>query len=139
MTVYHEEIIVELGPDCDMSDITNMVREVLRRSGVRDGLVNIFSIGSTAGVTTIEYEPGLKKDFEATMDRIAPKNIEYMHNMRWGDFNGFSHIRASLIKPSLTIPVMDGELVLGTWQQIVIVNFDNRRRRRRILVTCMGD
>ena len=138
MRVIHEEAVIDLDGEGGMADITKIVMDVVRKSGIREGLVNIFSVGSTAGVTTIEYEDGLIQDFRDAVERLFPRDIEYRHNLKWRDYNGHSHIRASFIKPSLTIPVVDGVPVLGTWQQIVLINFDNRPRSRKIIITCMG-
>jgi len=139
MKVVHKEFMIKLGAEGDMKDITQKVREIVRESNIKNGLVNIFAVGSTAAVTTIEYESGLVGDFKTLMERLAPKDAEYKHNLRWGDYNGHSHVRASIVKPNIVVPVVDGDLVLGVWQQIVIINFDNRVRERRVIVTCVGD
>ena len=138
MKVYHEEITLDLGPEGDMGDITDILHRVVEKSGVEDGILNVFVVGSTGGVTTIEYESGLVYDFKNTMERLVPKDIDYKHNLRWGDGNGHSHVRASIVKPNIVIPIVKGRLVLGTWQQVVVINFDNRPRRRRVIATCMG-
>lgn len=106
---------------------------------IQAGLVAVSVVGSTAGITTIEYEPGLAADLNRSLDRIAPAGASYEHDKRWGDGNGHSHVRASLIGPSLTVPVVKGKPVLGTWQQIVLVDFDTRERSRRVVVQVMGE
>ena len=120
-------------------DLTGPVTDELRRSGVRNGTVTVFVPGSTGGVTTVEFEEGLVRDLGELFDRLAPRGPEYHHDARWGDGNGFSHCRASLLGPSLTVPVVEGSLTLGTWQQIVFLDFDNRGRRRRLVVQVMGE
>jgi len=121
----------------DVHDLTPRVSSFILESGVADGIVVVFVPGSTAGVTTIEYEEGAVKDFKAAIERLAPEGIHYDHDARWGDGNGFAHVRAALLGPSLSIPVIDGSLAIGTWQQIVLVDFDNRKRNRKITVTVM--
>lgn len=139
MRVYQEEIVVKSRGETDIIDISGRVGEVVSKSGIRTGTAHVFVIGSTAAITTIEYEPGLKEDLPAALERIAPKNAEYKHHLRWGDYNGHSHVRASILGPSLTVPVRDGEPVLGTWQQIILVELDVRPRTRRIVVTVTGE
>ncbi|MDH3251592.1 MAG: secondary thiamine-phosphate synthase enzyme YjbQ [Ignavibacteria bacterium] len=118
----------------DVHDITPHVERFVGQAGVSDGLVTVFVPGSTAGITTIEYEPGAVSDLKAAIERLAPQNIRYDHDARWGDGNGFAHVRAALLGPSLTLPLVDGSLGLGTWQQIVLVDFDNRKRDRAVSV-----
>ncbi|RLF61474.1 MAG: YjbQ family protein [Thermoplasmata archaeon] len=139
MVVYTKEIRVSCKADGDMQDITGEVSRAVKESRIKNGIVNIFIIGSTGAITTIEYEPGLKKDFPRAMERIAPSDIEYEHHKTWGDDNGRSHVRASIIGPSLTIPIIKGELPLGTWQQIVAINFDTKDRNRRIIIQIYGE
>lgn len=122
----------------DMLDLTSHVSKKLMESGLENGTVTLFVTGSTAGITTIEYEEGLVKDFSELMEKIIPSIVTYHHDARWGDGNGFSHVRASLLGPSLTVPFYDGKLALGTWQQIVFVDFDNRERSRKIILQFMG-
>ncbi|MGB8953673.1 MAG: secondary thiamine-phosphate synthase enzyme YjbQ [Candidatus Aminicenantales bacterium] len=122
----------------DMKDLTGPISQRLVANRLKDGIVNIFVPGSTAGVTTIEFEPGLVEDFNRLMEKVVPSNISYHHDKRWGDGNGFSHVRASLIGPSLNIPFSEGRLSIGTWQQIVFVDFDNRPRSRTLLLQFMG-
>jgi secondary thiamine-phosphate synthase enzyme len=115
------------------------VGKVVASSGVQDGLVNISPIGSTVSVTTIEYEPALVKDVQEKLDDLVPSNMKSRHSQTWGDDNGFSHIRATLMGPGITVPVNRGQMVLGTWQQIVVIDHDNRPRNRRIFVQVMGE
>ena len=123
----------------EVIDITAKVQDIVSKSGIGNGLACIFVAGSTAAVTTVEFEPGLVKDVNEAMDRLYPKGIDYEHHRRWGDGNGHSHVRASLVGPSLTVPVVDGRLLLGTWQQIVVIDHDNRSRTRKVFVQVMGE
>ncbi|ADD09333.1 secondary thiamine-phosphate synthase enzyme YjbQ [Candidatus Aciduliprofundum boonei] len=136
---YYEEINLSTAGEVDIIDITGMVQSVVDRSGIKNGLALVFVIGSTGAITTIEYEPGLKKDLPAALERLFPKNINYEHEKTWHDGNGHSHIRASFLKPDLCVPIVGGNLILGTWQQIVFVELDVRRRHRRIAVQIVGD
>ncbi len=138
MFVATDRIPLETHGDGQMLDITPHVAERVRAHELREGQVLVFCPGSTGGLTTVEYEPGLLKDLPALFDRIAPRDIRYLHDETWHDGNGHSHCRASLLGPSLTVPVVDGELVLGTWQQISFVDFDNRVRRRSLVIQVMG-
>jgi secondary thiamine-phosphate synthase enzyme len=139
MSVHHREIRLSSRGDGDLHDLTGGVTEAVRETGVADGIVTVFVPGATAAVTTIELEPGLRRDFPAAMERFAPRDIPYRHDETWHDGNGHSHVRASTIGPSLTVPVAAGKPVLGTWQQIVLVDFDNRPRERRVVVTVLGE
>jgi len=139
MKVISDSVSFSTGGFNDMRDLTNEVTKRLSTSGLKDGIVNLFVPGSTGGLTTIEYESGLVKDFSELMERVIPSNITYHHDARWGDGNGFSHVRASLVGPSLTVPFSKGRLHLGTWQQIVFLDFDNRSRSRTILLQFMGE
>ena len=123
----------------DTVDITPQVARQVAESGVKDGTVTVFVAGSTAGVTTIEYESGVVADLQRAWDRIVPTDIPYDHDRRWGDGNGYSHVRASLLGCSLVVPFADGRLTLGTWQQVVLVDFDNRPRSRQVVVQIMGE
>jgi secondary thiamine-phosphate synthase enzyme len=123
----------------DVLDITPKVARLLDSSGLGEGVVTVFAPGATAGVTTIEYEPGLIQDLQRAFEGVAPQDIPYAHNERWGDGNGHSHVRASMLGPSLSVPFSKGTMILGTWQQIVVVDFDNRPRRREIVVQIMGE
>ncbi len=122
----------------DILDITGDVKERLGESGFRDGTVTLFVPGATAGVSTIEFEPGLLKDLPAMFDRFAPYERDYEHHKTWGDRNGASHLRAPLIGPSLVVPFIEGELTLGTWQQIVLFDFDDHPRHREVVCQIMG-
>lgn len=137
--IVSKRIKVRTRGEGDMVDITEEVSNAVRESRLKDGIVTIFIAGSTAAVTTIEYEPGLLKDFPAMLERITPRNIEYEHHKMWHDGNGHSHVRASLIGPSLTIPFLDNRLILGTWQQIVLVELDIRSRDRTIILQIIGE
>ncbi|HET9325592.1 MAG TPA: secondary thiamine-phosphate synthase enzyme YjbQ [Candidatus Eisenbacteria bacterium] len=139
MSVHHQQLEISTRGDGEMHDLTEKVSALVAAAEIADGMALVFVPGSTAGVTTIEYEPGLLEDFPAAMDRIAPRDIAYAHDRRWHDGNGHSHVRASLLGPSLAVPIVAGALALGTWQQIVLVDFDNRQRRRRVMVTIMGE
>lgn len=123
----------------DILDITDRVAAISSRSKIENGLVTVFCPGSTGSITTIEYESGVLEDLKRAIERIAPSHIPYEHDKRWGDGNGFSHVRAALMKPSLSVPLVKGELVLGTWQQVVFIDFDNRGRHRQIVVQVIGD
>ncbi len=136
---YSENISFSTKGFSDILDITHQVDGVINRSRIENGLVTVFCPGSTGAVTTIEYESGVLRDLQRALEKIAPSNIPYDHDRRWGDGNGFSHVRAALMKPSLTIPLIKGRLSLGTWQQIVFIDFDNRKRERSVLVQVMGE
>jgi len=137
--IFSEMISLKTKGFSDFIDMTPHVLEVLKRSGIEDGLVTVFCPGSTGSVTTIEYEPGVLRDLQKAIEKIVPSDFPYEHDKRWGDGNGFSHVRAALMKPGLSIPLIKGRLTLGTWQQIVFIDFDNRRRERNIFVHVMGE
>jgi secondary thiamine-phosphate synthase enzyme len=120
------------------ADITPELEKVVRGSGVRTGVLTVQMVGSTGAITTIEYESGALSDLRRALDVIAPPDGDYAHNARWGDGNGFSHVRSALLKTSLSIPVVDGELALGTWQQVVAINLDNRERQRELVAVLVG-
>lgn len=122
-----------------MHDLTDEVAGVVQASGVKNGVVHIFNVGSTAGVGTIEYEPGLERDLPAILDKLIPPSRDYGHEQAWHDGNGHSHLQASLLGPSLSVPIADGQLVLGTWQQIFHLECDVRARQRTIVVTALGE
>ncbi|MEW6333102.1 MAG: secondary thiamine-phosphate synthase enzyme YjbQ [Thermodesulfobacteriota bacterium] len=124
--------------DTDIIDITTAVSDAVADSGLTEGQALVFVPGSTAAVTTIEYETGVVRDLREAIERLAPAGIPYRHDARWGDGNGYAHVRAALLGPSLTVPLAGGRLVLGTWQQIVLVDFDNEPRDRRVLVSISG-
>ena len=130
---------VRTTSDTDIIDITPRVQEEIQRSAIRNGHATLFVPGSTAALTTIEYEKGVINDLRKAIERIAPKDLYYEHDERWGDGNGYSHVRAALLGPSLHIPVIDGRLTLGTWQQIVLLDFDNRPRKRKIVMQIVGE
>jgi secondary thiamine-phosphate synthase enzyme len=123
----------------DVFDLSAEASSFVRQSGLASGQLLVFVPGSTAAVTTIEFEPGALADLERAIERLAPADAEYEHNLRWGDGNGYAHVRAALVGPSLTVPIAGGELATGTWQQIVLLDFDNRPRRREILLQITGE
>jgi secondary thiamine-phosphate synthase enzyme len=135
---FQQRIVRSSGSETEIFDLTDEVSEIVARSGIRDGLLNLFVPGSTASLTTIEYEPGAVSDLLEAIEKIAPRDSVYRHNERWGDGNGFSHVRAALLGPSLTVPLTNGELLLGTWQQIILCDFDNKPRQRQVVVTAIG-
>lgn len=136
--IFKAEIPVDTNGELDVVDITNDVQRHIRRSGVIEGVVNVFVAGSTAALTTIEFEPGAVADLKDVFSRLVPGNMDYAHNAAWGDGNGHSHVRAALLGPDITVPVRDQSPLLGTWQQIVLVEFDTRRRSRKLHLTIMG-
>jgi secondary thiamine-phosphate synthase enzyme len=139
MTVITMTIQVQSAGEGDLINLTDQTTKIVEQSKIVDGIATVFISGSTAAVTTIEYEPGLKHDFQEMLSRVAPRNIEYEHDNTWHDGNGHSHVRASLIGPSLTIPFKNHRLLLGTWQQIVLIEMDTRPRRRSIITQVMGE
>jgi len=139
MPVQNHQVFVRSTGRTDIIDLTEQVSGVLRDSFVQNGAVTMFIPGSTAALTTIEFESGAVNDLRKAIDRIAPENMYYEHNERWGDGNGYSHVRAALVGPSLHIPVVEGKMTLGTWQQIVLLDFDNRPRERRIVIQISGE
>jgi secondary thiamine-phosphate synthase enzyme len=139
MTVITKNIQIKSKSENDIIDITDQVSKIVKESKVENGAVIVFVVGSTAAITTIEYEPGLQKDFPEMLSRLVPKEIEYAHDNTWHDGNGHSHVRASLIGPSLAIPIIEGRLMLGAWQQIVLVEMDTRPRERKIILQVLGE
>ena len=140
MTVeIHDLPSIRTTSNTNIIDITPQVLEEIQRSAIRNGQATLFVPGSTAALTTIEYERGVMNDLRKAIERIAPKDLYYEHDERWGDGNGYSHVRAALLGPSLHIPVIDGRLTLGTWQQIVLLDFDNRPRKREIVMQIVGE
>lgn len=125
--------------NCDIVDITRQVAKGVEDSGISSGIVTVFAIGSTAGISTIENEPGLLSDFKVIWDKLVPVNIDYKHNQAWGEGNGHSHIRASILSASLTVPFTSKRMALGTWQQIVYIDFDNRPRAREVVLQIIGE
>jgi secondary thiamine-phosphate synthase enzyme len=138
MLVVHEEMCFSTTGHGQVLDLSGPLSEWLQSTGGRDGQLTVFVPGSTAVVTTIEYEPGALKDLDEALESIAPSDRGYHHDRRWGDGNGFSHLRAALLGPSLTIPVVSGRCTLGTWQQVVVVDCDNRPRQRRVVFSFVG-
>ncbi len=132
------EIELATTADTDILDLSAAATSFVAGAGIRDGWLLVFVPGSTAAVTTIEFESGAVADLRAAIERLAPRDIPYRHDQRWGDGNGYSHVRAALLGPSLTLPVSGGEIATGTWQQIVLCDFDNRPRRRRVLLQLLG-
>jgi secondary thiamine-phosphate synthase enzyme len=138
MTVVTKDIALQSKGNCDIIDITSQVAQNVKESGINSGIITLFIVGSTAGITTIENEPNLLSDFKNMWDRMIPQSIPYEHNKTWGDGNGHSHVRASMLGASLTIPFVNKKLTLGTWQQIVFIDFDNRPRSRKIAIQILG-
>lgn len=138
MEIYSKEITIDADGFSDIKNITGEVEAVAGETGFVEGIVHIFPIGSTASISTIEYEPALVQDMRDKLEEFAPQDQKTRHGETWGDDNGFSHMRATMMGPGITVPLHDGTLVLGTWQQIVILNHDNRKRNRRIFVQVLG-
>ena len=139
MPVETKSFTISTQGDCDILDITPDVSRELGRADVSSGTATVFVAGSTCAVTTIEYESGVLSDLKDAFERMAPEAMHYAHNARWGDGNGHSHVRASVLGPSLTVPFSESSPLLGTWQQIVLVDFDNRPRTRRVIVQIIGE
>jgi secondary thiamine-phosphate synthase enzyme len=137
--VHGKELELATKGFSDILDITASVEKTVGDSGVREGIVNVSVIGSTASVSTIEYEPALVEDVKEQLEKLVPHTLATRHSATWGDDNGFSHIRAALMGPSMTLPVAEGRIVLGTWQQVVLIDHDNRPRKRRIRVQVVGE
>ena len=138
MKVHSDSIPVETRGHSDMIDITDSLRQCLKRSEIRNGTATVFVPGSTGALTTVEYEPGLVEDIPAVLEKIAPYDYPWRHHNTWHDDNGGGHVRASLMGPSITIPIVDGKLTLGTWQQVVLIDCDTRPRSRQLVVQFMG-
>lgn len=132
-------ISVSTKGNADIIDITDDVQKIITKQNLNSGIVNIFSPGSTGGVTTMEYEPGLIQDMQNLFKKIAPTDIYYHHNEKWKDGNGHSHLRSALIGPSISVPFEKGDLLLGTWQQIVFIDFDVRERKRKLIIQIIGE
>lgn len=137
--VYREEIRIETSGHRDMHEITKRVEAIAVRSGIRSGTVHVFNIGSTGIIGTIEYEPGLERDLPEMLDRLIPPSLDYGHERQWHDGNGHSHLQSTMMGPEITVPLVDGRLLLGTWQQIFHLEADIKPRTRRIVVTVMGE
>jgi secondary thiamine-phosphate synthase enzyme len=138
MVVTHE-FNLSCNGYCDIQNITEPVAEAVRKSGLNAGIATVFTPSATSAITAVEYESGMLSDFEEFFERVASQAWTYKHNERWHDGNGFSHIRAALLGPSLSVPFVDGSLILGTWQQIAFLDFDNRHRQRRVVVQLVGE
>lgn len=139
MKIINKKIELKTKGNPDLINITDRVDDALKSSGLKNGTLTVFVVGSTAAITTFEYEPGLIKDVRELCDKLIPSKARYHHDDTWGDANGFSHLRAALFRPSLTVPFEDGRLLIGTWQQIVLAEFDNRPRDRQVVVQLIGE
>lgn len=139
MAVFSSEFQLSTKGWNDVHDITRKVSSFISSTKIKNGIVTVFIPGSTAGITSIEYEPGVVEDLKSAIDRLIPKEMHYNHDSQWGDGNGFAHVRASMLGPSISIPMVEGQLQLGTWQQIVVIDFDNRPRSRKICVIMVGE
>ena len=137
--VITRSIRLSTNGNCDIRDITNDIREQVKSSGLASGTVTVFVPGSTGGLTTIEYEPGLLADLPELLERLVPSGVSYQHDRTWHDGNGHAHLRSALVGPDITIPFVAGKLTLGTWQQVIFLDFDNRRRDRELVVQVMGE
>lgn len=136
---YQKQINISTKGFCDIVNITDQITDIISDSKIDEGIAVVFTTSSTSAITTIEYEPNLIKDFEELMEKLAPKDKKYHHGSTWGDDNGFSHLRASLIGPSVTVPISKGKMTLGTWEKVVLCDFDNRSRDRTLIVKIIGD
>ncbi len=139
MAVFTDTISCRTAGDGDTIDLTEQLANGLRESGLKDGVVTLFVAGSTGGITTIEFEPGAVADLQEVLEAVAPKGRDWRHHLRWGDRNGHSHVRSALLGPSLSVPFINGDLCLGTWQQVVLVDFDDRPRSREVIVQFVGE
>jgi len=139
MSIYYDEINVKTKGEVDIIDITQDIQNTITKSKLKNGIACVFVPGSTGTLTTIEYEPGLMKDLPAALEKIAPKKQYYHHHETWHDDNGHSHVRASLMGPSITLPIKNGKLIHGTWQQIVFVELDTKNRNRNLIVEIIGE
>ena len=139
MAIVTKNIQIKSRGEYDVIDISEPTLKAIKESNLKNGIVTVFVSGSTAAITTIEYEPGLRNDFPNMLNRIIPRGIEYEHDKTWNDGNGHSHVRASLVGPSLTIPFKDGTLLLGTWQQVVLLELDTRQRERDVILQIIGE
>ena len=133
-----QQIVLKTTEKTDIIDITSLAKSFVGRTSTQTGALILFTPGSTAALTTIEYESGVINDLRAAIERLAPERLSYEHNERWGDGNGYAHVRSALLGPSLHVPLIDGRLALGTWQQIVLLDFDNRARQRHVIMQIMG-
>jgi secondary thiamine-phosphate synthase enzyme len=139
MAAFQKQFELATRGRCDVLDITAKVTRVVAESGIATGIVNVSGVGSTLGITTIEFESGCVADLRRALEKIAPTNLDYAHNARWGDHNGYSHLRSALVGTTKSFPIHEGRILIGTWQQIVLCDFDERERERQIVVTVVGD
>lgn len=139
MKIITEQYTLKTKGDCDIVNITDKVIEILQSSSLKNGNATVFVVGSTASISTIEYEPGLKKDLPELLEKFIPSGKNYHHNATWGDHNGHSHLRSTLFGCSQTIPFTKGELLLGTWQQVILIDFDERPRTRKVIIQLIGE
>lgn len=139
MGVFQKSLHLESRGGCDVQNISPAVEAAVGESGIVSGIVNVSGVGSTLGVTTLEFEPGCVRDLRRALDQVAPPTDDYAHNARWGDHNGYSHLRSALMGTAKTFPLRNGRLALGTWQQIVLCDFDDRPRQREVIVTVVGE
>ncbi len=139
MAVFQKSFRISTNGNCDVLDVTTRVQRIVDEAKIRTGIVNVSGLGSTLGVTTIEFEPGAVADLARALEKIAPTNSDYAHNARWGDNNGFAHLRSALMGTARSYPVRDGALHIGAWQQIVLCDFDDRPRDREVTVTVFGE
>ena len=137
--VFGKTVTLQTRGFSEVHDLTASVEEIVRESGIRNGLAAVTVIGSTASVSAIEYEPALVQDLKDLLEKIAPASMHSRHSATWGDDNGFSHLRATLMGPGVTLPVVDGELLLGTWQQVIVIDHDNRPRSRSVRIQVVGE
>lgn len=135
----NKELNIKAKEDCGIVNITEEVSSFVNKSKIKNGLICVFCVGSTGAITTMEYEPGLEKDLPELLDKLIPLDRDYKHHKTWGDYNGGSHLRSTLIGPSLTVPITNGKLSLGTWQQIIYLNFDRMEKTRKIVLQIVGD
>ena len=138
MPAFQKSVHVSTKGRCDVLDITAPVAQIVAESGIESGVVNVSGVGSTLGITTLEFEPGCVADLRRALDKIAPANSDYAHNARWGDDNGYSHLRSALVGTARSFPVIGRRVAIGTWQQIVLCDFDDRPRERQVIVTVVG-
>ena len=136
---HHDYISLETKEEVDIKNITDEVIGIVNRSGIKNGMVTVFASGATAAISCIEFEPGLIQDFPDALERLFPKDMEYAHHLHWDDGNGHSHVRATMLGPSLVVPVLDGKLPLGRWQQIIFIDLDRPARQRKVLVQVFGE
>jgi len=139
LAVYSGNIRFSTQGEIEIRDITHNVADIVTKSGLKTGIACVFVPGATGAITTIEYEDGLVHDLKSAFKRLIPKDMEYRHELRWHDGNGHSHIRASILGPSISVPFTNGQLVLGTWQQIIFIEFDNKRHDRNLMVQVVGE